>query len=363
MKPHKNLRRTARPKSGMKFTFFFVCAALLMMNAAVAWVQNEFSQQRVMHIREEAVDHGVKLQNLKFRCAGLAALNTLRWKSISGQIEIASDVDFSKPRSFSVRVRCLDAIWVGLFPPLFEIQASGIQIQSDVVAETLGDQSGHAEKIDQGMLRFQTVYTPWNPGKARREAGALFHKLLELVHKGKTSLVLDFKAAAFFEIRGTPIQAGIESRRIQGVTFLRMPAQDLITISAVLDEGLTSQEIRILSENPILAPQLLKIRNYARTTAYRAGKNDASVPKDAYRHVLWSYLLTREFGEAFSEKVTRAHEINAVLDNTAAQSQMDFKNNAVGRQYARLGYEESTLLKHLIKDPAVICYSIPQKSC
>jgi len=332
------------------------------MNGAAAWMQNEISQRVAVYTREEATGHGVKLQSLDFRCAGFSSFNSLRWKKINVRIEIPAGGVFSKARMFSVKARSMEVSWIGLFPPLFEVRAGGIQIESQVLAETLGGQTAGAEKTDQGTLRFQTVYTFWNRSKARREAGSLFNKLLEFARKGKTPLMLDFKTAVSFEIHGAPIRASIESRQIDGITFLRMPVQDLITISAVLDEGLTSQEIRILSENPMLAPQLLKIRNYARTTAYRAGKNDASVPKDAYRHVLWSYLLTREFGEAFSEKVTQAHEINAVLDNTAAQTAMDFKNNAVGRKYARLGYEESSLLSRLRKDPAVVRYSTPQKS-
>jgi len=361
MKPHKHSRRPVRSKSGIKLAVFFAGAFFLMLNAAVAWVQNDFSLRAVTHIRKEAASHGVKLRGLEFRCSGLASPNTLRWKNINAQIEITSSGTFSKKRSFAVKVRRMDVAWIGLFPPLFEIRTSGMRVQSTMVAEALGENRGPAENIDQGMMRFQTVYTFWNPRKARREAGALFSHLLDLMRRGKTPLLLDFKAVVSFEIRGVPLQAAMESRRIQGVTFLRMPVQDLILVSSVLDEGLTSQEIRILSENPMLAPQLLQIRNYARSTAYRAGKHDASVPKDAYRHVLWSYLLTREFGEAFSEKVTRAHEIDAVLDNTAAQSHMDFNNNEVGRRYAQLGYAESTLLTRLKKDPAVIRYSTAQK--
>lgn len=361
MKPHQNTRRHARPLARMRFLFFLFCAGFLTANGAAAWVQNRFSDRWLVHAQTEAAGYGVKIREASFRCSGLSSLNTLRWKNLSGQVEISSGDVFTRARKFSIKARSLDISWIGVFPPLFEVRANGIQMSSAVIAETLGDQNTRSERVDQGALRFQTVYTFWNPRKARREAGALFSKLLELARKGKTTLMLDFKAAVLFEIHNTPIQASIESRRIEGMTHLRMPVQDLITLSAVLDEGLTSHEIQILSENPMLAPQLLRIRNYARTTAYRAGKNDASVPKDAYRHILWSYLLTREFGESFSEKVTRAHEINAVLDNTAAQTAMDFKNNAVGRRYARLGYEESTLLSRLRKDPAVIRYSTPQK--
>lgn len=343
-------------------TFFFLGAAFLIMNAGAAWIQNKLSERVVSYIREEAADHGIELKRLKYRCSGFSSLNALRWKTISGQVEVIPSGAFSEPRVFDLTVQNLEAAWIGgLFSPLFEIRMGGLKTLSGVLADTLDETKTSTEKTDHGELRLRMNYTFWNPRKARREVGAIFNQLDGLVRKGKTTLGLDFKTAVLFEVHGVPIKASIESERHGGVTFLRMPVQDLITISAVLDEGLTSHEIRILSENPLLAPRLLKIRNAARRTAYRAGKEDASVPKDAYRHVLWSYLLTREFGEAFSERVTRAHEINAVLENTAAQNQMDFTNNAIGRQYARLGYEESSLLKRLMKDPSVIRYSSSQK--
>jgi hypothetical protein len=45
--------------------------------------------------------------------------------------------------------------------------------------------------------------------------------------------------------------------------------------------------------------------------------------------MLWSYLLSAEYGTEFAEKVTDAHELGS--SNTAAESRKDLANNALGR--------------------------------
>ena len=85
----------------------------------------------------------------------------------------------------------------------------------------------------------------------------------------------------------------------------------------------------------------------------RARERDGSVPEDAYRHVLWSYLLTQEFDAEFAEKVTDAHEIGSTT-NTEAEHRMDYNNNAVGRRYAAEGVAEPEVLSRVRRDPAVI---------
>ncbi|WP_238314615.1 DUF6973 domain-containing protein, partial [Methylobacterium crusticola] len=81
------------------------------------------------------------------------------------------------------------------------------------------------------------------------------------------------------------------------------------------------------------------IKDYAETTAHNAHAKDRTIPEDAYRHVLWSYLLTKEFGPAFASRVTDAHE-QGPTGNTPKERKQDYHNNAVGRRYAREGISQ-----------------------
>jgi len=133
-----------------------------------------------------------------------------------------------------------------------------------------------------------------------------------------------------------------------------MSPGDVRMISKSLHEELTKTEISLLSTHPLLAPALFKIRNHARVQSEAAYANDATVSEDAYRHVLWSFLLTKEFGPEFAKQVTDAHEIGAVKPASEADHNMDYNNNKVGRDYAKAGYAENMLLGLVRTDPQVI---------
>ncbi len=55
--------------------------------------------------------------------------------------------------------------------------------------------------------------------------------------------------------------------------------------------------------------------------------------RDAFRHCYWNVLLTKKFGENWTEQFATAHE--ALPGNPAEREAMDLYNNEVGRQIAR----------------------------
>jgi hypothetical protein len=76
------------------------------------------------------------------------------------------------------------------------------------------------------------------------------------------------------------------------------------------------------------------------------------VPEDTYRHVFWSYLLAREFGDEFARALTDAHE-QTDARRPPLDRELDLRNNAVGRDYARRGIPEHQILAHLLDDARV----------
>lgn len=340
----------------LKTKIIFAAVLLLAGNGIAAWIQYQLSGKILNHIRSESAVHGIQLGEVRYRCSGFSAFNALRWQAVEAGLRVQSG-SVMRPQGVQMAMRSMEVAWVKLFPAVFEIRANGIRVHSGVVRDALNENDLPPERLEQGKLKFQFQYPFLNAAQARRSAGKLFHQLFDLVREGHSGLMLDFQAVLHLEIRNLPAKVRIVSKHEEGKTWLRMPVTDLLSVSSLMEEELTDSEIRILSQQPVLAPRLLRIRNYARSTSYRAAKKDSRVPKDAYRHVLWSYLLTREFGEQFAAEMTTAHEIGAVIANTSAQHQMDYNNNAIGRKYARLGYEENSILQRLMKDPAVIRYS------
>lgn len=54
--------------------------------------------------------------------------------------------------------------------------------------------------------------------------------------------------------------------------------------------------------------------------------------QDAFRHAYWNAMLTRQFGEEWTEQFTTAHE--AIPGNDAEREAMDLYNNEIGRNIA-----------------------------
>ena len=78
------------------------------------------------------------------------------------------------------------------------------------------------------------------------------------------------------------------------------------------------------------------------------------VPEGSYRHILWNYLLTRQFGAEFAKKVTDAHEIGDREGESDAIHRVDFHNNAIGIRYALEGIPEAEVLPRVLSDRNVV---------
>ena len=132
-----------------------------------------------------------------------------------------------------------------------------------------------------------------------------------------------------------------------------MHPEDLRRIAKILNEDLTEPEIQVYSAYPMRSPKLFYVRNRARSISKLARQQDNRISRDAYRHLLWSYMLTKEYGPQFAEVVTSAHE-EGETDNTEADHIMDYRNNDLGRMYALEGRGESDLRQLVLTDPRVI---------
>jgi hypothetical protein len=161
-----------------------------------------------------------------------------------------------------------------------------------------------------------------------------------------------FEGDVIIKIDDKSARARLFSMEKDGYTTLRFDAADINAAAKTMDIPLVPAEIEIVSNYPLRAIALMEITHTAKKTARNTVITRATVPQDAYRHVLWSYLLTRRFGPEFARQVTDAHE--TAPGNTPAEREMDYANNAVGRRYATEGVQTAALLDQLLADPAVI---------
>ena len=183
---------------------------------------------------------------------------------------------------------------------------------------------------------------------------SMLEKVSDLFNENEVNPNIVIRALVTLNVRGKDAQADLYTVRGEQGTVLRFEEQDIRNMADTFELELSPEEVAIIARYPIRAPIIMRITSDAKDTSRDAHRRDDSVPEDAYRHVLWSYLLTKKFGSEFAEIVTDAHE--TLPTNTAAERRMDFHNNRIGRGYAQRGIRRERILWLVKNDVNVIRY-------
>ena len=174
----------------------------------------------------------------------------------------------------------------------------------------------------------------------------------QILDNGNTKLNVALKGTLSLEYDGESKDVAIKTIRKDKMTYLQMEKESLLSIIGDSVEDLTDAEVQVLADYPLRAAALLRIQKYAKNQAAKLAVQP-NFPEDAYRHVLWNFLLTNEFDEMFAKEVTDAHEIGAE-SNSEFDHKMDYNNNALGRKYAKQGIKESDVQQRVLTDPNII---------
>ena len=188
-----------------------------------------------------------------------------------------------------------------------------------------------------------------NPQGSIQEIIKQFQMILDT---GSTPLEVSLKGTLAMEYEGESRDVGIKTTRNDDVTYLQMDKESLLSIIGSAADELTDAEVQVLADYPLRAATLLRIQKYAKGKAANLAVQP-NFPEDAYRHILWNFVLTNEFGEEFAKLVTDAHEIGAE-SNSEFDHKMDYNNNAIGRKYALTGVKEADIAQKVQTDPNVI---------
>jgi hypothetical protein len=322
-------------------------------------VLEKASNKAVEVMAAEGESRGIKVQFAKFGDVGLRGFREVQWKDFVAVINAPKYISLAPGEEVVLSIGEMNLDIPRLFKGVAAITAYeiGVRVKHDSAStESLDAQ---VEGIDQGQF---IVEYPIDFTDKEKLIAALMEApqmALQFLQEGKTKIPFGFRARSSFKIGGSVAGAQITTRKQGGYYFLVMSPDEMRKIVAKLNADLTEEEIRLVSLNPLLAPALFKITNHARSQAEAAHARDAAVPEDAYRHVLWSFLLTKAFGPEFAEQITNAHEIGSVQFNTEADHRMDYNNNKVGRDYVKAGYAEAQILQMVRTDPQVIRVAQP----
>jgi hypothetical protein len=342
------------------FTVIIVLALLIVGGVMVAdFVLEKVSNKALEYLTAESKARGINVDFARFGDVGLNGFNAVRWRKFVAVINAPTYIALASGEDIVVSIEEINLGLTRLFKSVAAITAHDIALRVEGGLSLKGTPGEPQEGLDGGELRIEFPFKGDGKGISATALAEIPKRVLQFLQQGTTQTPFDFRAESSFKIGGSAVKADITTKMESGYYFLVMSPDDVRRISKMLNEELTETEIRLVSAHPFLAPALFKTHNYARTKSEADHAKDATVPEKAYRHLLWSFLLTKEFGPEFAKQVTDAHEIGAVKPNTEADHKMDYNNNKVGRDYAKAGYAEDMLLELVRTDPQVI--RVPQQ--
>ncbi len=336
-----------------KMIFFLLFILfLLLIPATLRFSDNlifNYSLKATQLFEKNQYFKGIKIQRLKFASAKLSSMDTITWQDISSQIIVDNKLFSGAP--WVVHIESLDLIFSDIIGKKFILIANGLSARQPPSQEgTLGE---HLNRIEKARLRVDFEFDLLRPNTAYSQISDLIKKISTLAHTGKTIVPIKFSGIGSFVIGTELVKAMIKSKQnSEGEYTLVVNKEFFKTIAWLMADKLTDAEAALLSVNLVKVPKLLKIMNTAKKESEKF-KADDGIPEDAYRHVLWSYLLAEEYGPVFAKQITDAHE-QGDDTNTKAEHRMDYNNNEVGRSYALKQYKRHEILTYLLLDPNVI---------
>lgn len=177
-------------------------------------------------------------------------------------------------------------------------------------------------------------------------------KQLGLLLNGKGAHGVSLSGTTRLPIGGKDITLDVQTIEEEGQVFLSFDPEDVTAAAKLFGVNLGSAEAEIIARHPYQVPAMIEITKAAKDKSRAHGRKDKDFPEDAYRHVYWSYHLTRELGPTLAQEITDAHE--TVTGNTKAERAMDFHNNEIAREIAGRKLSDTQLVQFVMTSSQVI---------
>lgn len=340
---------------GLAASFIILCALAYLAN----FVLEEGSKEIGQALQTRGGSLGVGLQNIKFEDADISLNRELVWRNISAEGKLSDKFGFDPNIIYYLLIKQAKVRFDAIAKARFSFEVSNLNVSPQGYLGQSGKISyQNVANVRQGArLDVSLLKLHFNLGSYSRRAVIDGIKkelsgLLDIIRDGESSANIQLLANLEFNINDKQVKARIQVVPRGKRYRLVMDKNDMKALARNYAGEVSEIEIELLAEYPRRFSTLLLLKEYAELKATEMNKKEA-VPEDAYRHVLWSYKLTKEFGPDFAKLVTDAHEKGDIVDSTA-DHKMDYNNNALGREYAGSGVEEEELVGKVFGDKRVV---------
>jgi hypothetical protein len=323
------------------------------------WLLERTTRSQLPRIESFASRDRIAIGETSFKSASLVFWPPgAEWRGLSGSVRVLASG--KRPAQVLPASAKSVTVSIGSWSPLTaDVRVDGLELGAGLDPDLSSDElpfnaveSGvEVERVTDGFAELPGMPVSTDPTGTFAE---LAESIRELLTTGATAREVSLGARVHLRVRGIELSGRLVTERTGGRSVLRLERDDVEAMAARYERPLTGAEKTVLAEYPLRAVALLRIKEYSERLAAALARNDSTAyGEDFSRHVIWSYWLSRVFGESFAERVTDAHE-EGDTGNTAAERAQDLANNAVGRRYAMTGMSESQVLKTIRTDPSIV---------
>lgn len=327
-------------------TVFILFLLLLIAGYLVSGFVFETAAKKALPLLvQRLADQGIQVNDYNFEKIRFSSLRTISAKNVRAEMNLSRGVS-KESYTASFYAEKINLHITSVFHPAARISGDNFRLSVEKADDIPGTSFG---RFEHGYIQFREPIYLANP---RKGLHTILQNLSDLFREKDVMPNVILRAQITFKVRDRESQAWLYTKRENGQATLRFEAKDIRQMADVFDLELSDDEVSIIARYPVRASIIMRITSYAKETSRSAHRRNRNVPEDAYRHVLWSFLLTQKFGETFAERVTDAHEV--LPTNTAAERQMDFHNNSIGRLYAARGEKRDHIMWLVMNDRRVI---------
>lgn len=306
-----------------------------------------------------------KVERLDFKNASLTSFNRVTWRGIEGVLLVDSHPYIEKGTKLDFYMSKLAVGFKNLSFEDLIIHGSGFAVEAQGAKKPVGysDLVSASHSYEDGQLaitnfRYEVPF-PENLG-ASSSANELeefvkvqFQRLYSILSEGNAPDDFLFEGGIEISLGRKGYRLRLSSIEENGASKIRLHNKDVLNLSGDFKNWFTRGEADVIARNPLKAARLLQIKLYAEKKAEEDVKNVEDGSRDAYRHILWSYLLTKEFGPKLAAEITDAHEAEVPYSNEHVK-EMDMVNSRIGREYLSRAVPEVDVFETLRSDRNVI---------
>ncbi len=338
-------------KTLLRITIFFLVVGLVGYFSA-NYVLKRLTAKAVVQLKPRLEQEGITVERFSYSKVRMNSFNSCAVMDIDLDFRLNKEMYgkrsyFAQFNAKSVTVRFADFDDPSFF---FTFKDFSIYIEPDEdnIKKTIG-------KLENGYLKSRIPLHLKDPETSARE---IFGEVKTLFDESRSSIDLEIKADVLLEIDDKKVSVGMFTERNDDTTSLRFDVADICRAAETFELDLGQEEAEVVSRYPGKAPTLIKISRDAKKLSKAEKLKNKQFPEDAYKHVYWSYNLSRELGPELAKEIMDAHEM--APGNTPQEHLMDYNNNAVGQKYASKSMDADAikdLVLHsaeVIRDPSEV---------